>query len=308
MAKSNLKNLNNALDKKTNIYLYNYKKSNFIMIQYFFFLSHLIYELYSITQNYQFIYRNYINKINYTRYINTFKKKIFLNKKFYNYFYDLHKINSLMSAKNIGTLINEKKYDLLLKTFVIKKLIKTSFLNFHSKSLFLPVDCVKQNIPFLNRYQWRLKKIPKRRFDYRNLSLIKYYSNIYVKLSRPVKLTNFFYEKTTTNISDYNNRNFQNTKKKYFYYHNLKLEKTDKNKINYNLIYKFEKKIKIFLQRNIDKFFFNTIYKKYFKLNAVITSRLDMCEDSPIKFNVFKENIFDHCFKFFKPKLYLLKI
>ena len=153
MAKSNLKNLNNSLDKKSNFYLYNYKKSNFIMIQYFFFLSHLIYELYSITQNYQFIYRNYIHKINYTKYISTFKKKILFNKKFYNYFYDLHKINSLITPKNIGTLVDSKKYNLLLQTFIIKKFIKNSFFNFHSKSLFLPIDCIQKNILFLKKSQ-----------------------------------------------------------------------------------------------------------------------------------------------------------
>ena len=131
---------------------------------------------------------------------------------------------------------------------------------------------------------------------------------MYIKLNRSVKLTNFFYNKKNTNTTNYINSFCSNTKKKYFYYNNLKLSKIlNKDKLNYDLFYRFEKKIKIFLQRNANKFFFNTIYQKYFKMNSIVTSYIDKSGLNQNKLDVFKHNIFDHCFKLFKPKLYLLK-
>lgn len=98
MAKSNLKNINNILVKKDNLYLYDYKQSNYIMCQHFFFLSKLINEL--------------------------------------NYFFKMHIVPAHQHVKANDYIYNIKKSTLKNKT--LKELTITKpYINFLSKYTYL---------------------------------------------------------------------------------------------------------------------------------------------------------------------------
>lgn len=245
MAKSNLKNINNILVKKDNLYLYDYKQSNYIMCQHFFFLSKLINEL--------------------------------------NYFFKMHIVPAHQHVKANDYIYNIKKSTLKNKT--LKELTITKpYINFLSKYTYLNklnllhnnnLNSIQTSDNFYknnNFYKIQNIKLKTNIYD-----ILKFYNKTNNKNFNLYKNKNYFFKSTrnkkflanntinklsvylnladnSENIKDFK-KNF-NKYKNFFYFNKRTMRFWNKLKKNYYAI-KIQQTFfnKVYLNNNIDFLF-----------------------------------------------------